>query len=210
MIQISCDSRAHVPIIENGSVVDISAQDSAQLHFVSSSAFGTMVSTEDGGPFWRQRLMHLAARHLLQARDGLDSGSILSAHSLTPTEIGRLLIASFVITSSEVTSLGEKSLNALADRVMLDFSRIYADGSETTEIRKNLGTLMFSVKEMVLAAVVKLMAVAPTTVSLVWICCSMVSIALNLCPSDLRSRDTTRRWCQVYYTHILIRARRVQ
>lgn len=147
-------------------MVNIVSEDAAKLHFASSSAFGTMVSTEDGGPFWRQRLTHLAAGHLLQTSDGLDTSSMLSAHSLTPTEIGRLLIACFVVASSGVTSLGEKSLNALADRIMLDFSRIYADGSETNESTKSLGIQMFSVKEMVLAAVVKLMAVAPTTVRL--------------------------------------------
>lgn len=146
-------------------MVDISAPAEVKLHFASSSAFGTMLSTEDGGPFWRQRLMHLAARHLMEVSNGLDTTSLLSANALTSTEIGCLLISCFVIASSAVTSLGENALSAMADRIMLDFSRMYADGSNTNETLDNLGTLTFSVKEMVLAAVVKLMAVAPHTVS---------------------------------------------
>ena len=147
-------------------MVDISGGKAAKMHFASSSAFGSMVSTEDGGPFWRQRLVHLAVRHLQQASNGLDTKSMLSAGSLTPTEIGRLLTACFVVASSGPTILGEKSLSALADRIMLDFCRIYADGSETNETMTSLGSQMYLVKEMVLAAVVKLMAVAPATVSL--------------------------------------------
>jgi hypothetical protein len=113
--------------------------------------------------------MHLATRHLLQVSNGLDTRSMLSAHALTPTEIGRLLIACFVIASSGLTSLGETALSSMADRIMLDFSRIYAEGSETNETMNDLGTLMFSVKELVLSAVVKLVAVAPTTVRMLWI-----------------------------------------
>lgn len=154
-----------MPFASDACMVDIASPDEAKLHFAASSAFGTMVSTEDGGPFWRQRLMHLAARHLLQASNGLDTKSILSAQALTPIEFGRLLIACFVIASSGVTSIGDTALNALADRIMLDFSRIYAEGSETNETMNSLGAQVFSVKEMVLAAVVKLMAVAPSTVS---------------------------------------------
>lgn len=154
-----------MPFINDELMVDISALGTAKLHFASSSAFGTMVSTQDGGPFWRQRLMHLAAKHLLQATDGLDTSAPLSADALTPTEIGRLLIACFVVASSGVTSLGTTSLSTMADRIMLDFSRMYAEGSETSKTMSDLGTLMFSVKEMVLAAVVKLMTAAPRTVS---------------------------------------------
>ena len=159
--------------------IDFSMPDQAQLHFASASAFGTMVSTEDGGPFWRQRLMHLATRHLLQAPNGLDTRSMLSAYALTPTEIGRLLIASFVIASSGLISLGDTALSALADRIMLDFSRIYAEGSETNETMNDLGPLMFSVKELVLSAVVKLVAVAPSAVSMLGILCFTTSRRLT-------------------------------
>lgn len=174
LIQLSCDGKAQVPFVSDASIVDIGGSGEAKLHFASSSAFGTMLSTEDGGPFWRQRLMHLAARHLLQASNGIDATSMLSANAITPPEIGRLLIASFVIASSVVTSLGENALSGIADRIMLDFSRIHAKGSESNETMIALGSSMFSVKEMVLAAVVKLMAVAPGTVSSHGMSCSAV------------------------------------
>jgi hypothetical protein len=165
LIKLSCDGTAQVPFVNDITMVDISGGNEAMMHFAASSAFGSMISTEDGGPFWRQRLVHMALRHLRQASNGLDTKSMLSAASLTPTEIGCLLTACFVIASSGATSLGEESLNALADRIMLDFCRIYAEGSETNETIISLGSQMYSVKEMVLAAVVKLMAVAPATVA---------------------------------------------
>lgn len=175
-------------------MVDISEGHAAKMHFASSSAFGAMVSTEDGGPFWRQRLLHTAVRHLQQASNGLDTKSMLSASSVTPTEIGRLLIACFVIASSGATSLGDKSLNALADRIMLNFCRIYAEGSDTNETMTSLGSQMYSVKEMVLAAVVKLMAVAPATVSLLFLALMFSTFLPTMFSHLLRHRwqNTTR------------------
>lgn len=179
LIKLSCDGTAQVPFVNDITMVDISGGNEAMMHFAASSAFGSMISTEDGGPFWRQRLVHMALRHLRQASNGLDTKSMLSAASLTPTEIGCLLTACFVIASSGATSLGEESLNALADRIMLDFCRIYAEGSETNETIISLGSQMYSVKEMVLAAVVKLMAVAPATVSLLKILLALLSLLLT-------------------------------
>lgn len=110
--------------------------------------------------------MHLAMKHLTQTSNhDLSTKSMLSAAALTPSEIGCLMITCFVIASSGATLMGNNTLDTLADRIMLDFSRMYADGSGTNVAMKDLGVSMFSVKEMVLSAVVKLMAVAPETVS---------------------------------------------
>ena len=163
LIQLSCDGEAKLPFTKDSNLFDIS--DMTKLYFAAASAFGTMVSTEDSGPFWRQRLMHLATRHLTQCSNDLDTKSILSAAALTPSEIGRLMISCFVIASSGATLIGKNTVDTLADRIMLDFSRIYANGSETNIAMNELGLLTFSIKEMVLSAIVKLMAVAPETVS---------------------------------------------
>jgi len=216
LIQLSCDGKAQAPFASDACIVDFSASNEAKLHFAASSSFGAMVSIEDGGPFWRQRLMHLSSKHLLQASNSLDTKSMLSAEALTPNEIGRLLIACFVIASGGVKSLGDSSLNAMADRIMLDFSRIYAEGSETNAAMKDLGTSMFSVKEMVLAAVVTLMAVAPRTVRLldILLCPAFArrtSCLIHLrCSWRRRWQNTTRHWCRVFCMHTLIHVREIR
>lgn len=109
--------------------------------------------------------MHLAARHL-QAEGGSIVSPSISSHNITAGEVGSLMISSFIVASSTVRTLRESTLNAMADRIMVDFSRLYADEAATNLALKALGPLVFSVKEMVLAAVVKLMTLAPIVVRL--------------------------------------------
>lgn len=109
--------------------------------------------------------MHLAAKHLLHS-PGTNAGRLLlSPSSPSPAELGRLLISCYVVASSGITALGETALSAMGDTIMLVLSEIYAEETVTNATIKALGSQMFSVKELALAAVVKLMTVAPETVS---------------------------------------------
>jgi hypothetical protein len=108
--------------------------------------------------------MHLAAKHLLHSPDANAGRLLLSPSSPSPAELGRLLISCYVVASSGISALGETALSAMGDTIMFVLSEIYAEETVTNATIKALGSQMFSVKELALAAVVKLMTVAPVTV----------------------------------------------
>lgn len=160
-MQLSCDGSARAPFLGDEQIVVFDVLDeAATLHFAASSAFGSMISIEDGGPFWRQRLVHLASRHVLGTGEERDS-----QRSLTPLELGRLMISCYVVASSSVTALGETALIVLTDSVLMGLSDIYAEDSVTRTTIQILGPRMFSMKELALSAVLKLIAATPNVVS---------------------------------------------
>lgn len=109
--------------------------------------------------------MHLAAKYLLHS-PGENAGRVLLSPSPpSPAELGRLLISCYVVASSGISALGEAVLSSMGDMIMLVLSEIYAEETVANATIKSLGSQMFSIKELALAAVVKLMTVAPGTVS---------------------------------------------
>lgn len=161
LVQLSCDGSARAPFLGDEQIVVFGVLDeAATLQFASSSAFGAMISVEDGGPFWRQRLVHLASRYVLGTGEEKDS-----QRNLTPLELGRLIISCYVVASSSVTALGEKALIILSDSILMRLSDIYAEDSVTRTTINILGPRMFSMKELALSAVLKLIATAPNVVS---------------------------------------------
>jgi hypothetical protein len=109
--------------------------------------------------------MHLAAKYLLHMPDDNAGRLLLSPSSPSPAELGRLLISCYVVAStSGISALGETALSSMVDTIMSVLSEIYAEKTVTNATIKALGSQMFSVKELALAAVVKLMTVAPVTV----------------------------------------------
>jgi hypothetical protein len=62
-------------------------------------------------------------------------------------------------------ALGETVVSAVGDTIMLVLAEIYAEKTAANATISAMGPQMFSVKELALAAVVKLMTVAPRTVS---------------------------------------------
>ena len=164
LIQLSCDGKAQAPFVRDQLTICFDVADEAKLRIAAASAFGTMVSIEDGSPLWRQRLMHLAAKHVLYA-DEEEKSHYQPVSALTGQELGRLMISCYIVASSRLTAMGEMTLGALGDIIIAGLSKVYGETTVSDTTVKTMGPLMFSVKELSLAAIVKLMAVVPKLVS---------------------------------------------
>ena len=108
-----------------------------QSLLVAASSFGLMISVQNGGPFWRQRMIHMSMPSVLEANEkkssttGKDS---LSAVSGPP--IGALALSCHIACCTPLVVLGEKRAEDLINMIARGFvefanARTGKDGSSS-------------------------------------------------------------------------------
>ena len=130
---------------------------SSHAYILPASAFGSMLSVHNGGPFWRQRLTHKTLPVLLKALQ-------LQAKSPDPPAMGTLTVVCHMICCLPVSLLGESNVKQILPTLiagLVYFSK-NTDVLTRTEMTSSKPTDLLSI---ILAALVKILRTSPEDVS---------------------------------------------
>jgi hypothetical protein len=145
-------------------VVSISEENSSiMLEIAAASAYGSMLSIEGGSPFMKQRLTHVTLKHVRSTYEE-ERVQATSGHDIPPPRIGLLVIVCHIICCNNISKIEKTTLYQIATIAVEGLSsRIFSvdEGNRKSDFAP--------VKKLVLAAILKLICVAPTAVSLCFI-----------------------------------------
>jgi hypothetical protein len=143
-----------------GSVASINLENSSiMLEITAASAYGSMLSIEGGSPFMKQRLTHVTLKHVRSTYEE-ERAQATFDHDIPPPRIGLLVIVCHIICCSNVTKIEKVTLHQIATIAVEGLSsRVFSvdEGSRKFDLA--------SVKKLILAAILKLICVAPAAVS---------------------------------------------
>ena len=146
------------------SAVSINVENySIMLEIAAASAYGSMLSIEGGSPFMKQRLTHVTLKHVRSTYEE-ERAQATSGHDVPPPRVGLLVIACHIICCSNIAKIEKVTLYQIAAIAMEGLSsRVFSvdEGSRKSDLAP--------VKKLVLAAILKLICVAPTAVCLFFI-----------------------------------------
>lgn len=144
-----------------GSVVSIDVDNSSiVLEIAAASAYGSMLSIEGGSPFMKQRLTHVTLKHVRSTYEE-ERAQATFGHDIPPPRIGLLVIVCHIICCSNITKIEKTTLYQIAAIAVEGLSSgVFSvdEGSRKSDLAP--------VKKLVLAAILKLICVAPMAVSL--------------------------------------------
>ena len=122
LVDIACKNEAIIPFTEetvspreDSSDIRTAGQ---SLPAMAASSFGMMLSVQNGGPFWRQRMIHIALPLVLDASKA-SSTSTVSAVSGPP--IGSLVAATHIVCCTPLVVIGEKRAQELINMIARGF-----------------------------------------------------------------------------------------
>ena len=96
LVRLACVMSAEIP--ETNTSITIPTSFSDQPHLSDSSSLGTMIFVENGGPFWRQSIVHIIISEILKACAGaVGHDSALSQRTLSAPPLGPLAVACHIM-----------------------------------------------------------------------------------------------------------------
>ena len=139
------------------------------MHLAAASAYGSLISVDYGGPFWKQRLLHMALKEL--------EAFVPTPDVNDPSFWGRLALIAHVIVCGNTTAISKSSRSIVVNTLMSDLLLIYPK-----VVTDQLSQLMvtpdiMALQELVLAGIIKLAESAHMEVS---------KYVANLLPAILR------------------------
>lgn len=158
LVETTCLGCSRIPF-EN-EVVDITIGGKfSEGQVICSSAFGTMLLVDDAGPsFWKQRLVHVALKHIEFpiASEALEVDHHASSGYPHPS-LSILNLISHIVASSRLRALGKVAVKSITRQIV---GGLVVVGGERTEVEG-----FDVVLPLVLAATIKLLCEATDTVS---------------------------------------------
>jgi Dos2-interacting transcription regulator of RNA-Pol-II len=126
-------------------------KESTKISIGAASAFGSILATECGHLLWKQRLTHISVKRILECIDKTaNPGSDSKQHD----SLGLLSAVCHVICSSNLQNVTATNLEAIAGVIA------YGLSPAALQVATRVDT---SVTELVLAALVKLLCVSPSS-----------------------------------------------
>jgi hypothetical protein len=127
------------------------------MHLAAASAYGALISVDYGGPFWKQRLLHLTLKEL--------KAFVAPSDVTDPSFWGRLALVAHVIACGNISAISKSMQSMLVNMLMSDLLLIYP-----TDVTDELAQLMvtpdiMALQELVLAGIIKLAESARPEVS---------------------------------------------
>ena len=123
-----------------------------------SSAFGNMLSVNNGGPFWRQRIAHKTFPIILKALQD-------QAQSQNPPALGTLAIVCHMLCCLPAALLGESTVRQFVPTLvagLVYFSKNVSELDQSEKISPRASAVLL----IVLAGLVKLLVNSPGDVSI--------------------------------------------
>jgi len=129
----------------------------SHAHVLPASAFGSMLSVQNGGPFWRQRMSHKTLPVLFAALQA-------QAKSQNPPALGTLAVVCHMLCCLPVSLLGKSQIQQILPTMvagLVYFSKNVNEFAQSNMISsKTEGVL-----SIILAALVKILAIYPEDVT---------------------------------------------
>ena len=174
LVELACKGEAQAPfaeipvtLVKDSTCIEPSAE--LVLQRMAASSFGLMISVQNGGAFWRQRMVHNALPSILamNASNKAAEAGPLSAMSGPP--IGALVVACHVVCCTPLVVIGEqrtKELINMIARGFVEFANAYAntDTNETNKSSSHFGGWN-DLMSGLLASMLKFFSVSPDAVS---------------------------------------------
>ncbi len=117
LVEITCVGSSRIPLgIE---VVDVTIGGKyADGQVVSAAAFGFMLSVDDAGPFWKQRLAHVALRHI-DLPIGAETSVVNEESNGFPySSPGVLILICHIVGSTRIGAFGKGAIKAIARQIL--------------------------------------------------------------------------------------------
>lgn len=156
LLEVACQTKAQLPFEQDvGSFFDAANFEDEQMMVVdAASAYGSMLSVAKMKPLMQQRIVYASSKYI-KAAYTLERDQAQNGETITKPSPGLLLIVSHVICMSDFAKL---------DRTMLhQLSTIIVEGLSSSLFQRD-SNVSTSVKNIILAAALKVISVAPTVV----------------------------------------------
>jgi hypothetical protein len=161
LVDLACLGKTSVPVEVDFSKFDTvdSESLSTELEIAAASAYGSMLSVEAGSPFMKQRLTHITLKHVRSAFEE-ERDQAVSGIAVKPPRLGLLAIVCHIVCCSNVQKMESSTLRQLSTIAVEGLSsRVFSVGDSSDKL------YLKPMKMLVLASVVKLVSVAPASVS---------------------------------------------
>jgi hypothetical protein len=131
--------------------------DRASVAFIlPAAAFGSMLSVKNGGPFWRQRIIHKTLPILTKTLQE-------QATSRNPPALGSLAVVAHLLCSVSQTHLGESNLRQMIPTLIAGL--VYFSKNLDVLVQYDTTTKGLDVLSTILAALTKILRISPEDVS---------------------------------------------
>lgn len=131
--------------------------DRASIAFIlPAAAFGGMLSVKNGGPFWRQRIIHKTLPILTKTLQE-------QATSRNPPALGSLALVAHLLCSVSQTQLGESNLRQMIPTLIAGL--VYFSKNLNVLVQYDTTTKGLDVLSTILAALTKILRISPEDVS---------------------------------------------
>lgn len=141
--------------------------DPASLAFIlPASAFGGMLSVKNGGPFWRQRIIHKTLPILTKTLQE-------QAKSRSPPALGSLAVVGHMVCSVSQTHLGESKVRQMIPTLIAGL--VYFSKNLDIVVQREQTSKRLDVLSIILAALTKILRISPENVRCLCVfsaCCS--------------------------------------
>lgn len=139
------------------------------MQLLAASSFGLMISVQNGGAFWRQRMVHIALPSVLAMNASSKTTEARTLSAMAGPSMGALVMACHIVCCTPLVVVGEqraKELINMIARGFVEFADAYAQtrakvSNETSSQFGDWNDLMSGL----LAAVLKFFSVSPDDVS---------------------------------------------
>jgi hypothetical protein len=158
LVEVACNGIAQFPFTENTEkefTLKASAFENQHTIMLSAaSAYGSMLTDSRVKPLMKQRLMHASSKYIKAAYEA-EREQARNSETVTPPPAGLLVVVSHIICISDFSKLDGTTLHQVSTLVVEGLSSsIFHSESKAPTSSKNL----------VLAAALKVISVAPTVV----------------------------------------------
>ncbi|KAK1743164.1 DNA repair/transcription protein MET18/MMS19-like protein [Skeletonema marinoi] len=159
LVQVACNGSSSAFAFKS---LEIEAQqhpilDPASLAFVlPAAAFGSMLSVKNGGPFWRQRIIHKTLPILMKTLQE-------QATSRSPPALGSLAVVAQMLCSVSQTHLGESKIRQMIPTLIAGL--VYFSKNLDVIAQDDKGTKGLDVLSIILAALTKILRISPEDVT---------------------------------------------
>lgn len=144
----------------------------------ASSAFGTMLSMEGGGQFWRQRLAHRAMKCLGE----LNSATTLVETTPSLNSQAQAVVLCHIFLAVPTNTFKQDVMEKCTHQLITNFQFLFPKQNVEAIVHLDHDTDMLSLRELHIATILKLMACSS---KLVRECCSMYNFLAMCCPNLL-------------------------
>jgi hypothetical protein len=137
----------------------------ANLSLLPAFSFGSMISVHNGNPFWRQRMVYKTISFVLMALQN-------ESQSRNPPALGLLAVCA-TLCCLPVSLLCKSSLKQMVPILVAGLVHLSKDLSALTGIESSL-SYQLDLLGLILAALIKLFALSPESVSIIYIHCIVI------------------------------------